>query len=345
MNLRSKILWLLLFGSLNTMAQTNVLLPHNESRPYFQVQRFQQGYDKDSMLMVFNFLDAQHKINWKRRDSLDFFFALAAIEEFDEANTFKKRIRNFTPRNLEELHLTQYLYSYKRHYDRVRFWLDFEAQHFPESSIHIPFRQRVHDVEELILLGKWSTDDSLVYPELKSSKWMSITRGSGDYVNKLIPLVEQIDRALRDQTKYEFSTNVALALAFYEFSIFLHKHVSTTDALIAISVAKYYDKFNPDLNLKYRELRTAMNEKRLVFPSMRYLFPKQSKGFFNVESIKKRRLAKQDTVDLRLKNPEALQLAEVKDRSIIDGSGSFWIVLSGMLLMLLFVIFLVKIKH
>jgi hypothetical protein len=254
-------------------------------------------------------------------------------------------MRNFEPRNLEELHLTQYLYSYKRHYDRVRFWLAYEKENFPESAKHIPFRQRIHDAEELILTQKWSTEDSLIFPELKAVHWKSMTKGSEAYLNELVPLVVLVDRALRDETKYEFSANVALALAFYEFGVFLQKHVSTTDAFIALSVAKYYDRFNADINDKYRELRTAMNDKRLIFPSMRYLFPKQTKGFFNVESIKQRRLAKQDTVDLRVKNPEALQLGEVKDRSFINSAGSFWIVLSGLVLLLLFVIFLVKIKH
>lgn len=345
MNLPNKFLLVLLLWTCQLYGQSDALLPYHETRPYFQIERYPEGFDKDSMLLIYNELNSQQKIKWKRKDSLDFVFALAAIEEFDEGNVLKKRIRNFRPRNLEELHLTQYLYSYKRHYDRVRFWLDYEKENFPESAKHIPFRQRIHDAEEMILPRKWSTEDSLIFPEFKVSKWKAVSKGSEVYVNELIPLVELVDQALRDETKYEFSSNVALALAFYEFAVFLQKHVSTTDALIAISVAKYYDRFNADINDKYRELRTAMNEKRLIFPSMRYLFPKQSKGFFNAESIKQRRLAKQDTVDLRVKNPEALQLGEVKDRSFINSAGSFWIVLSGLVLLLLFVIFVVKIKH
>jgi hypothetical protein len=345
MNLRSKLLLFLLLGAWNASAQSNALLPHHESRPYFQLERYPQGYDKDSMLMIFNFLDAQHKINWKHKDSLDFFFALAATEEFDDALAFKKRIRNFLPRSQEELHLTQYVYAYKRRYDRHRFWLEYERQNFSLSVAHIPYRQRIHDVEDLILSKQWRTEDSLVFPELFEQKWKGMSKGSEEYLGELIPLVERIDRALRDETKYEFSSNVALALAFYEFGMFLQKHVSTTDAFIALSIAKYYDRFNPDINERYRQLRSAMNDKRLIFPSMRYMFPKQSKGFFNVESIMKRRLAKQDTLDLRVKNPEALLLAEVKNRSIIDGIGSFWIVFSGMVLLLFFVIFFVRVKH
>jgi hypothetical protein len=88
-----------------------------------------------------------------------------------------------------------------------------------------------------------------------------------------------------------------------------------------------------------------MNDKQLIFPSMRDLFPKQTKGFFNVESILKRRLARADTLDLRVKNTEALELGEVQDNSIINKTGGFWIVMSGMLLLLLYVVFFVKAKR
>lgn len=340
---RSIIAFLLLTNCV--FSQSEVVLPRHEHRPYFQLKQYPQGLDKDSMQMIFTNMDMQQKISWKNKDSLDFFVTLVVIDEFDDALAVKKRIRHFEPRNFEELQIIQYLYSYKRHYDQLKHWLDFERKNYPESSNFIDYRIRIHEVEYLILSNSWSSEDSLVFKELNDPKWKSMTKGSDVYLQALIPLVQNIDQALRAETKYELKSNVALALAFYEFGIFLDKHVSTTDAFIALAIAKFYDKFNPDVNEKFRLLRSKMNERKLIFPSMRQLFPKQGKGFFNIESIQKRRNANSDTSNILTMNPEALKRAPVEEKSILKDHWVSIIVIVGLLILLLFVIFFVRVKN
>ena len=143
-------LFILLFY-LYVFAQTNAVLPRHESRDYFALEPYPMGFDKDSMQMIFSFMDRQQKISWKRKDSLDFFFALVATDQFDDALALVKRINKFEPRNFEELHLTQYLYSYKRRYERLNFWLDYEYENFPESRSYIAYRRRIYQVENFIL--------------------------------------------------------------------------------------------------------------------------------------------------------------------------------------------------
>lgn len=342
MKVLNSILLLLLLFAATSFSQTDALLPRHEERPYFRLQTYPQGFDKDSMKMVFNFMDMQQKINWRRKDSLDYFFALVTINAFDDALALKKRIRKFEPRNLEELHLTQYLFSYKRRYDRIEHWLNFEAEHYPENKSHIVYRRRIHEVENLILSKNWSFEDSVIFKELIDVKWKNMAKGSKPYLEELIPLVARLDSALRIETKYEYKSNVSLAIAFLEYGRFLDKYVSTSDAFIALSVARFYDRFNAEIVENYRSIRSKMNEKRFIFPSFREVFPKQSKGFFNINSIKNRRLAADKKTIEQEKNPETLRKAEVKDNALINDKTGFWIIFGGAIILLLFVAIFVK---
>jgi hypothetical protein len=159
-----------------------------------------------------------------------------------------------------------------------------------------------------------------------------------------IPLIQNLDQALRDETKFEFNSNRALALAFYEFGIFLEKNLSTTDAFIALSIAKYYDRFNSKITEKYRLVRSSMNKKNLIFPSMRELFPKQNKGIFNIENIKNRQQAAQDSIVRIEQKPMRLDLEKEQKSQYLSGKLASLITLIGLVIMLVFVAIFVKIK-
>jgi hypothetical protein len=319
-----------------------VLLPRHEERPYFRLQTYPQGFDKDSMKQVFNIMDVQQKIKWNHKDSLDYFFALVATDAFDDALALLKRIHKFEPRNLEELHLTQYLFSYKRRYDQIDYWLNYEAEHYPENRSHIVYRRRIHKVEKLMLSKDWSFKDSIIFRELIDLKWKKMVKGSKPYLEELIPLVARIDSALRIETKYEFKSNISLAFSFLEFGLFLDQYVSTSDAFIALSIARFYDRFNPQIIENYRSIRSKMNQKRFIFPSFREVFSKQSRGYFNINSIKKRRLAAKTKNTQREMNPETLRKVEVRDNALINDKIGFWIIFGGLILLLLFVAIFVK---
>ncbi len=325
-------------------AQTQVILPHQEFRPYFQVKKYPMGLDKDSMFTVLNDLETQQKMSWHKADSVLYFFALATTERHDEAFEILKRLKKLQPSNLDELHLLQYLYAYKRNTPELNRWLEYEVKHFGASEGYASLRKRIHQVDLLIFNNQWHFQDSLVFPELSDSNWKKLERGSKAYLNELIPLVETYDAALRNETKYEFRSNYALAEALYEFAIFLEKYVSVTDAFIVISVAKYYDKFNADINDRYREIRVKMNTRRYIFPSMREYFPKFQKGFFNINSIKKRQQREAKNDEHRQPNPEVLKIEAQEQGARINDTQVFWLRFGGILLLLLYVIFFLKVK-
>lgn len=324
-------------------SQYNFNLPHNEHRPYYQLNEYPRGYNKDSMQIALERILQAPAVSWSKSDSLDYLFTLMAVEDYDTAHEFFKKFKKVNPRNQDEFHLIQFMFSYKRIFAKAFLWLERERKEFPENEEIISFRWRLHEVEDLVVRGLW-TDDSVVYPILKNSEWKNIKKGSDEYLARTIPLIQDIDQALRNETKFEFNSNRALAISFYEFGIFLEKNLSTTDAFIALSIAKYYDKFNSKINEKYREIRSSMNKKNLIFPSMRELFPKQNKGIFNIENIKKRRKAERDSIIQIDQKPIGLDLEKVEKSQYLDGKIASLLILIGLVLVLVFVAIFVKVK-
>jgi hypothetical protein len=328
----------------NLYTQDSYQFPHQEHRPYYQLKEYPRGYDRDSMQLVLEELMQRPAISWDKNDSLDYLLTLIAVEDFDAAQDFFNKFRKVNPRNVDEFHLIQFMFSYKRNFAKTFLWLERERKEYPEADPIIALRWRLHEAEDLILRGKWN-EDSTIFPELFEAKWRTISKGSEAYFVKTIPLIERLDLALRDETKFEFNSNRALAIAFYEYGKFLEKNLSTTDAFIALSIARYYDKFNADITEKYREIRTLMNKRNFIFPSMRELFPKQNKGIFNIENIKKRRQAEQDSIAQSNEKPIGLDLENYEKGKYLNSKTGSLFVIVGLVLLFLFVAFFVKVKN
>jgi len=336
-------LFLILFYLGSFMAQTDFALPREEPRPYYQLQVYPSGFDRDSMENVHQNLLKTPKIHWKRADSISYMLSSISLENYDEAMKFYDKYTNYAPESIEEFHLLQYLLSYKRRFPKLTALLQKETNIFPENKGQIKYRMRLKEVESMIVNGTWSLEDSIVFSELKTPGILQINKGSKEYETVLIPLIKLMDEALRVETKYEFSSNQILGLAFFEFGVFLRKKLSTTDAFIALSVGRFYDKLNFDLTDIYKDVRSEMNAKKYTFPSMRRVFPKQSQGVFSRENIEKRqlKLAKEEEVY----QPYYLEMeADDKDSLISRKFGSI-VMLVGTGLLFFFVIFFIKAKR
>jgi hypothetical protein len=77
---------------------------------------------------------------------------------------------------------------------------------------------------------------------------------------------------------------------------------------------------------------------------MRELFPKQNKGIFNIENIKKRQQAAQDSIVRIEQKPMRLDLEKEQKSQYLSGKMASLIILIGLVIMLVFVAIFVKIK-
>lgn len=334
---------LYLFFSTNFWAQTGFVSSKEEPRSYYRLQVYPNGLDRDSMEAVHTKLLKTPKIHWKKEDSISFMLTSISLENYDDAMDFYQRKDFFEPQTQEDFHLIQYLLSYKRRFSKLPSLLQKEAEKFPNNRNQIKYRLRIKTVEAMVIKGDWSFADSIIFPELQAPEFLTIMKGSKDYEVTILPLIKIIDEALRTETKYEFSSNQTLGLAFFEFGIFLRKNLSITDAFVVLSVGRFYDKLNFDLNNFYKEIRREMSKKQYIFPSMRKIFPKQSQGIFSAENIERRqiKLGKEEELD----QPYYMEMEADNQDSIISRKFGSLVMLVGISVLLFFVIFFVKIKR
>ncbi len=336
------ILTLILLSN-SVLAQHETELPREESRPYFKLITFSRGFDKDSLDRLMNYLIEKPSEEWTKSDSINYVFALCGSEDYDYAYIIFERLKLKELPSIEEYHAVQHMLLFKRRYAVRRDWFKYEKEKYPSTSDKVAIRERITDVHQLLHKKEWSLEDSLIFPKLKEDVWSSLPKGSKDYIQYVIPTCAVISDALRDESKYESTHNRALSLAFVEFGDFLQINVSLSDAYIAYSIAKYYDRYNNEIAEKLKQIKNKMKSRNYLLPSIREVFPKQSKGLFNFQKIMEKRKKERDSTNLETTNPLTIEVEEKKE-SFMRGLWDETIILIGLIIILLSVIIFVRVK-
>jgi hypothetical protein len=341
----NKLVALLLtaFVSINMIAQSTAELPHEEFRPYFKLAPYKRGFDKDSLNELMQYLIEKPRKRWTKNDSISYVMSLCNADEYDLAHSVFERLKLTKLGTQEEYHIVQHMLHFKTRFFAVEDWLDFETRDYPQFAEANKIRKRINHVSRLYARKEWRTNDSLVFPELNDVRWKKMKRGSPTYLNELIPLVWLYDEALRTEVQFESKRNTALSEAFVEFGDFLHAYVNLSDAFIAYSIARYYNKTNNHAAIKLKSLKAEMNRKNILFPSMRKMFPKQDKGVFNYKNILEKRQKQRDSLSKDVAPPLTVDFEEPRFSWFSDKL-EYIIILVGLVVLLLLVVLFVKTK-
>ncbi len=328
--------------SLSASSQSEASFPKKESRPYFKLLPYPRGFEKDSLEHMMSYLLEKPGKHWDRKDSLQYMYTLIGSSNYDLAyKIFEQQspLENLTE---DQFHIIQHMLLYKYRYKEYHEWLKLEEAYFPYTKKQIEIRSRIAEVNRKQVDRVWSLKDSVLFPELLDPRWKSYKKGGQEYLSILVPLLREYDDALRDETKYESASNRALSLAFYEFGKFLKKHVSLSDAYIAYSISRYYDKYNNDVAVDLRAIKNEMNKRNYIFPSIREIFPKQRKGIFNYKKIMEKRKAQQDSTLHADYPPLKIDPDKLED-PVVKGLWDEFILIGGLVLILICVLVFIRI--
>ena len=335
------LLILIPFGQVN--AQTTAELPHDEYRPFFKIAPYKRGFEGDSLNNLMQYLIEKPRQRWNRKDSIAYVMSMCHAGEFDVAFSIFERLKIKRLNTQEEYHIVQHMLLFKTRFFALQDWIDYETSDFPDFAEANAIRKRINEVNRLHHRREWNPEDSTVFPEMKDAKWKKMTRGSNRYMKELIPFTEYVDMALRIEARFESKRNPGLSQAFLEFGDFLHTHISLTDAYIAYSISRYYNKINNDAALKLKAIKAEMNRKNILFPSMRKIFPKQEKGVFNYKNIMEKRQKQRDSLSKDVAEPLIIPTEEPRFRWFTDRLEDI-VKLVGLFLVLLVVAVFVKTK-
>jgi LPXTG-motif cell wall-anchored protein len=333
----------LVFFSHISFSQSTYTLPKKEIRKYYQLDIYPRGFDEDSMRITQDYLLNKPTHDWKKTDSLEYIFALCSSRNYDYAYLIFSKLNHdeFNKLSRNQFHAIQHLLNYKRKFEELYFWLDKEQNLYTDNSEKIELRKRIARVNELIYLNKWSENDSLVFPFLLENEFNGNKKGSEEYESVVIPIIQTIDEALRDESKFENYYNKGLSKAFFEYGEFLNKNLSYSDAYIAYSIARYYNRYDNETAIRIRSLKTIMRQKKITPPSIREIFPKQPKGLFNVKKIMAKRKKVNDSI--RSTNNQTLKLIQT-DKKGLSTQQQNLILFIGLLLILLAVLLFLRTK-
>jgi hypothetical protein len=329
--------------SIHAKAQSTAELPHEEYRPYFKLAPYHRGFDKDSLGKVMEYLIEKPRKKWTKNDSIAYVMSLCNAGEYDLAFTVFDRLKLSRLHTQEEYHIVQHMLLFKARFFALEDCIDNETSDFPDFKNTNDVRKRINHVNRLYHRKEWDIQDSVIFPELLDKKWKNMARGSDEYIKTLIPLVMQYDLALRIEVQFESLRNPALSESFLEFGDFLYQHVSLSDAYVAYSISRYYNKINNKAALKIKALKAEMNRKNILFPSLRKIFPKQDKGIFNYKNILEKRQKQLDSVDEQNSPNLMIEAEEPKYRWFTDKLEDI-MKLAGILIILLVVAIFVRTK-
>lgn len=330
---------------LQSSAQRTAEMPHFEHRPYFKITPLPRGFDQDSITQVMNYLVDKPATKWTYNDSLAHMYTLISISDYDKSFALFNRLKPNNNLTEDQYHVIQHLLLYKRRYSEYNLWLKKEQDTYPNKSQVNTIRKRIADVNRKLSKSEWSLNDSVVFYELKElvHQKSSFKKGSSDFLAVIVPLALLYDEALRTESKFESNYNRSLSLAFVEFGDYLYEFIGFSDAYICYSIARYYDRYNNDLAVKLRAIKNEMNNKNILFPSIRETFPKQSKGLFNFKKIMEKRRKQEAVLHQENQVPLQINLIDKKD-PVLKGYWDDMVLLIGLILLLLAVIIFVRVK-
>jgi hypothetical protein len=306
-----------------------------EKDNFFSFSQFTRGFNSDSLKNTLDLLEKKERVNWTRKDSL--IFASTSMNTgnlnlsgyyFNHVRVSIKDGKFWWDAVIQKLLTEEYEEGLKEIRDEYPGILQYSKVYFLiaifEAKIALKRDQKwikKHDVLN------WTVDTSLVFPNKNSEEFERIV---------LKPLYA-LDDLLHLLLHHIHDEDQVIAKVCLEMGKVLEAHVSLTQAYIAYSLGRNFDKWNKEILQKIKSTKVLMSEKHYKIPIFRRYLPRIEKWRFEYAVLKEKIiLQKNDT--LNKKDPELLR---PKEEPMLPFNPEL-IKVIGILLVFLIILFFVK---
>jgi hypothetical protein len=270
--------------------------------------------------------------NWGFQDSLQFIINIAKIGNYSRAYNELKTFHLHDVSNESAAHLTM-IYQLNERYDLAERWLQkYEPENKEEQLAKkiwlnmIRVRQGIADYKTTLKYEElFTVNDKRSYTDKEKE-------GKQFQEDVLYPL-DAGEIVLRFHIQYMNEKDALVAKLASQMGDVIHQHFSLTMTYVAYSLAKHYDNTSANAK-KLKNVKSEILEAKYEIIPLRNFFPKQKRSRFSYELIK----AKKE--DEKVKRYELPAFEKEQEESIWFSKG--FIILTGLLLILLFVIFFIK---
>lgn len=290
------------------MGQNGLPIPPKvEKTKHFSFKQFVRQPNLPSFLIQgLKELPKKNVRSWNGTDSLYYAFELTLLNQFEHALSYFNKLNTDTLKNRSSLDLYQLTLRKTDRFQTLLKSLNREKENDISNSDRnaLDYRIRLAEVRLYNRDRDWSLDSNYVFPSLLDS-----TKFKNEHNNinqNAVSATEGIDQALRHELLYTEGTDKILSKAYEEFGDFLKKHMYLTNAYIAFSISKHFNRRKNSISKKLKSVKEELDSQKLLYPSFSKLFPKiiESKYEFNeIEEI--------DSLDLLVSNGKYLDLNDL----------------------------------
>lgn len=342
--INSLILALLITTTSSSVAQNDTIIradsPYrSEYNPWFKFTKFKRGFDSDSLKLALDILEGKPRKSWSRMDSLN--FARTSLQ------TGNIRLANYYFQHLNVNYDTENEFWWEEmviHILHEDYDLGIERIH--QESPGIYEFSKIYFIDK-ILQGyksqkkepKWYKTHKVLGWELDSTLF-HINKEDILFERQIIRPLRNLDFVLKLLIHYIHDEDPILANSCKEMGVILEHNVSLTQAYIAYSLGRHYNKWDKTILTELKNVKIKLSNKKYKIPIFRRYFPRIEHWRFEYEVLKEKIiLQRQDTIP---KNAPKLMLPKEEEKAPFPLE---FIIIGGILIIFIFVALFIKTKR
>jgi hypothetical protein len=306
-----------------------------EYTPYFKLNTFKRGFSNDSLKIALDTLESHPRTSWSRYDSLQ--FAQISLQTGNLA--------------LSRYYFDQLNVDY---HDENDFWYDVLMIHYLKGDYKGGIDLIRHDSPMIIEHSKLYFFEKILLAKIeqeKDSKWYksnqifnwevdsslnSLEKDGEEFNTGVIQPLRNLEFVIDKIVAFVHEDDPVLANACREMGHIIQGHLSLTQAYIAYSLGRHYNKWDKELLADLKDVKAQMTQKKYKIPNFRKYFPRIEYWRFDYQMLKEQIIvAKNDTnvyVQPQTMKPEEEPMIKFPTQLIVIGGLILFMVLIAILL-------------
>lgn len=268
-----------------------------EYSPNFKFNTFNRGGDKQKLKSKLEALSRKVKSKWTFQDSFSFAKSNLLVGNITLGKYYLKNL-DLNPKT-NETENTHYLCSFylNKEYKEGNNKLKKDYLRVLQYSKIYFLKQLFNCQDSLSKNNSWYKTNGDVFEFNIDSTMKEISRNDDRYTDQIIAPLKTATSLLEIIVAYVHEDDPILACAFNNIGEVLEQHVSLSQAYIAYSIGRNYNKKDKQILENIKIVKSKLISKNYKVPNFRKYFPKTEKGRFDYEILKEKIIFEQnDTI-------------------------------------------------
>ena len=309
----------------------------SEHNPWFEFKVYKRGYKNEPLKLTLDSLEQKSRKYWSRPDSLIFAQISYKTGNLELAGYYFDNLK-VSYQNENEFWWNRVMVQYfNREYNSCIATITSAEPGVLERS-KIYFLKKLCQAN-LSNLGdsKWTKTHKILDWEVDSSL-LNIDKDSPEFHEKIIVPLENLSFVLQAAVRHIHAEDKVIARACFEMGLILEGFVSPTQAYIAMSLGRHYDKWDKEILENIKRVKATIIQKKYRIPNFRKYFPRIEYWRFDYQMLKEKIIyQQQDTTSLN--KPVLMRQKQNETKSTFPSQLIF---LSGLVLLFLALLFFLK---